>query len=96
MSIQMPEGFVGAVEGVGSGTGWGKPAKEFTPAERGANKFSFLCRKVFWDTVEEMIRRCQMADVAIDNVYWAYGWNQSGTKILNRMKDNRHKGVKRV
>ncbi len=51
---------------------------------------------MFWDTVEGMIRRNQMADVAIDNVYWAYGWNQSVTKILNRMKDARRKGVKRV
>ncbi len=51
---------------------------------------------MFWDTVEEMIRRGQTADVAINNVYRAYGWNQSVTKILNRMKDDRRKGVKRV
>jgi hypothetical protein len=51
---------------------------------------------VFWDTVEEMIRRGQLADVAIDKVYRAYRWNQSVTKILNRMKDERHKRVKRV
>jgi hypothetical protein len=33
-----------------------------------------------------MIRRGQTADVAIDNVYRAYGWNHSVTQILNRMK----------
>ena len=26
-SIKMPKGFVGAVEGVGSGTGWGEASK---------------------------------------------------------------------
>jgi hypothetical protein len=43
-----------------------------------------------------MIRRGKMADVAIDSVYQEYGWNQSVTKILNRMKDDRRKGVNRV
>jgi hypothetical protein len=51
---------------------------------------------MFWDTVEDMIWRGQTVDVAINNVYKAYGWNQSATKILNRMKDDQHKGVKRV
>ncbi len=78
------------------GLGGEKPAKAYTPAKRGANKFSFSPQKVFWDTDEGMIRRGQTTDLAIDNVYRAYRWNQSVTKILNRMKDNRHKGVKRV
>jgi hypothetical protein len=55
-----------------------------------------LHQKVFWDTVKGMIRRGQTADVAINIVYQAYGWNHSVTQILNRMKDDRHKGVKRV
>jgi hypothetical protein len=78
------------------GLGGEKPAKAYTPAKWGVNKFFFLCRKVLWDTVKGMIRRGQMADVAINNVYWAYGWNNSVTQILNRMKDDRRKGVKRV
>jgi hypothetical protein len=61
----------------------------YTPAKRGVNKFTFLPQKVFWDTVEGMIRRGQTADVAINKVYQAYGWNQSVTQILNRMKDDR-------
>ncbi len=58
--------------------------------------FSLSCQKVFWDTIEGMIRRGQTADVAINNVYQAYGWNNSVTQILNRMMDDRRKGVKRV
>ncbi len=83
-------------KGWDQGLGGEKPAKAYTPAKRGANKFSFLHRKVFWDTVKGMIRRGQMADVAINNVYRAYEWNQSVTKKMNRMKDDWRKGVKRV
>jgi hypothetical protein len=78
------------------GLGGVKPAKAFTHAERGANKFSFCRRKVFWDTVEGMVRRGQMADVAIDTIYHVYGWNKSVTKILNEMKLDRKRGVSRV
>jgi hypothetical protein len=78
------------------GLGGGKPAKAFTHAERGANKFSFSRRKVFWDTVDGMVRRGQLLDVAIDNIYRVYGWNNSVTKILNEMKRDRHRGVSRV
>ncbi len=37
------------------GLGGGKPEKAFTSAEQGANKFSFLHQKVFWNTVEGMV-----------------------------------------
>ena len=96
MSVEMPKGFVGALEGMGAGTGGGKPAKAFTHAERGANKFSFSRRKVFWDTVDGMVRRGQLSDVAIDNIYRVYGWNNSVTNILNEMKRDRKRGATRV
>ena len=63
------------------GLGEGKPAKAFTHAERGANKFSFSRRKVFWDMVEDMVKRGNTSDVAIDRIYWVYGWNNLVTKI---------------
>ncbi len=78
------------------GLGGEKPARTYTPAKWGANKFTFSRRKVFWDTVEGMIRRGQTADVAINKVYRAYRWNQCVTPILNRMRDNQRKGVKRM
>ncbi len=87
---------MGALEGVGAGTGGGKPAKAFTQTERGANKFSFSRRRVFWDLAEGMVRRGQSSDVAIDNIYQVYGWNNSVTKILNEMKRDRKRGATRV
>ena len=78
------------------GLGGGKPAKAFTQTERGANKFSFSRRRVFWDLVEGMLRRGQSSDVAIDNIYRVYGWNNSVTKILNEMKRDRKRGATRV
>ena len=87
---------MGALEGVGAGTGGGKPAKAFTQTERGANKFSFSRRRVFWDLVEGMVRRGQSSDVAIDNIYRVYGWNNSVTKILNEMTRDRKRGATRV
>jgi hypothetical protein len=78
------------------GLGGENSAKAFTPAKRGANKFSFSRQKVFWDTVKGMIRRGQTADMAINNVYQVYRWNHSVTQILKRMKDDRRRGVKRV
>ena len=78
------------------GLGGGNPAKAFTHAERGANKFSFSRRKVFWDTVEELVKRGNTSDVSIDKIYRVYGWNKSVTKILNEMRSDKKRGVKRV
>ena len=78
------------------GLGEGKPAKAFTHAERGANKFSFSRRKVFWDMVEDMVKRGNTSDVAIDRIYRVYGWNNSVTKILNEMRKDKRRGVRRV
>jgi len=78
------------------GLGGVKPAKAFTHAERGANKFSFSRRKVFWDTVEDLVKRGNTSDVSIDKIYRVYGWNNSVTKILNEMRSDKKRGVKRV
>jgi len=78
------------------GLGDGKPAKAFSQHERGANKFSFSRRKVFWDTVEELVKRGNTSDVSIDKIYRVYGWNNSVTKILNEMRSDKKRGVKRV
>jgi hypothetical protein len=78
------------------GLGEGKMAKAFTHAERGANKFSFSRQKVFWDMVEDMVKRGNTLDIAIDRIYWVYGWNNSVTKILNEMRKDKRRGVRRV
>ncbi|KAI9982251.1 hypothetical protein PInf_008150 [Phytophthora infestans] len=43
-----------------------KAAKDFTAAERGANKFAYSRRKVFWDVVSSLVRSGFTSDTAID------------------------------
>ncbi|KAH9140690.1 hypothetical protein AeRB84_015099 [Aphanomyces euteiches] len=74
------------------GCGGRKPAKNFTAAERGANKFAISRRKVFWDTVAGLVRAGYTSDVAIDKVYNAYGRQLSVSSILVRLRADRHNG----
>ncbi|KAI9986019.1 hypothetical protein PInf_024816 [Phytophthora infestans] len=69
-----------------------KPAKEFTAAERGANKFAYSRRKVFWDAVATFVRSGFTSDVAIDKIYAAYGWQLSVTRILAALCNDKHQG----
>ncbi|KAE8999624.1 hypothetical protein PR001_g19008 [Phytophthora rubi] len=55
------------------GLNGGKPAKEFTRAERGANKFAYFRRKMFWDIVACLVRAGFTSDTAIDKIYAVYG-----------------------
>jgi hypothetical protein len=62
-----------------------KPARDFTPAERGANKSLYCRRKVFWDCIDI---HCKMGfdwRVAVNKVYEAYGNNLPVTQILLAM-----------
>jgi len=69
-----------------------KPAKEFTHEERGKNKCMYCRRKVFWDTVSNLVRAGHTSDVAIDKVYEAYGRSTSVTRILVQMVRQRKDG----
>ncbi|ETP04478.1 hypothetical protein F441_18743 [Phytophthora nicotianae CJ01A1] len=69
-----------------------KPAKEFTAAERGANKFAYSRRKVFWDVVSAFVRTGFTSDVAIDKIYAAYGRQLSVTRILTALRTDKHQG----
>ena len=62
-----------------------KRARDYTSAERGANKASFCRRKKFWDLVDLLIRRGSDSDTAIDRIYTVYGKNSNVTKILNEL-----------
>jgi hypothetical protein len=70
-----------------------KPAKMYTPAERGANKCSYCRRKVFWDAIETLMQRGASSDVAIDTVYQRYGRDKSNSKILKEMGINKRVGI---
>ncbi|EEY64813.1 uncharacterized protein PITG_15602 [Phytophthora infestans T30-4] len=69
-----------------------KPAKDFTAADRGANKFAYSRRKVFWDAVATFVRSGFTSDVAIDRNYAAYGRQLSVTRILAALRNDKHQG----
>ncbi|KAG6623923.1 uncharacterized protein IUM83_02063 [Phytophthora cinnamomi] len=69
-----------------------KPAKEFTRAERGANKFAYSRRKAFWDSVAYLVRAGLTSDVAIDRIYAAYGRQRPVTAILTALRRDKKNG----
>ena len=68
-----------------------KPEKLFTARERGANKYAFSRRLVFWNMVASLVARGHTSDLAVDKVYAVYGRNQGVTKILQAMQQDRNK-----
>ena len=67
-----------------------KAARSFTARERGRVKHIFSKRKIFWDKVSELVRSGEMASVAIDKIYDAYGGTgESVSTILRAMQKER-------
>ena len=71
------------------GVGGRKPAKLFTPTERGRCKHKYCFRKPFWELVVQMIQSGYTSHTAIDKIYDAYGQFGSVTKMLREIKSNR-------
>ena len=69
-----------------------KPARDFTPAERGKCKIKYCRRKAFWELVVTQIRHGISADVAIDQIYAVYGTHMPVTTILNKIMKDRKDG----
>ena len=69
------------------GIGGRKPAKDFTSGERGNTqhgiKQKYYRRKFVWYTMEELIRRGDTRNSAINKIRGAYGWRCSVTQIIN-------------
>lgn len=66
-----------------------KPAKNFTSAERGANRLAYSRRKAFWDLIAELVRSGYTSDVTIERVRVAYGDQLSLTATLNAIRVDR-------
>ena len=77
------------------GVGNSKPARDYTPAERGANKHNYSHRKVFWDAVERLIERGHTSETAIDRILSVYGRGNSVTAILKAMSGDRTRNIVR-
>ena len=73
-----------------------KSAKDFTYHERGANKFNYCRRKVFWDAEIQMIGKGFTSDTAIDQIYLVYGERRSIIRILRMMAQDRRDKVDRL
>ena len=72
------------------GCGVNKAAKLFTAEERGQVKHKYCIRKVFWDTVNEMILRGWSASTACERIRDVYIDQSSVTKILCTMRADRN------
>ena len=71
------------------GVGGRKPAKLFTPTERGRCKHKYCFRKPFWELVVQMIQSGYTSYTAIDKIYDAYGQFGSVSKMLREIKSDR-------
>ncbi len=69
-----------------------KAAKDFTEKERGADKYRYYRRNVFWVKVCEMVRAGFTAERACDRIYSVYGSRLSVTKIINAMIRDKKNG----
>lgn len=74
------------------GVNGNKPAKDFTAAERGACKYTYCRRRVFWDMVRSHMKAGFSANAAIDRIYDAYGHRSSVTSILKKMQADKKNG----
>jgi hypothetical protein len=70
------------------GIGGRKPAKDFTAAEHGREKFKYSRRKVVWELIASLVWSGLTAVVAIDRIYAMYGAGTSVTNIINQLKKN--------
>ena len=73
------------------GIGGNKPAKLFSPIERGRVKFQYSLRKCFWNLCSEMIRRGYTSGTAIDKIYSVYV-GMSLTQILRSIRNENRTG----
>ena len=67
------------------GIGGRKPARQFTPQERGKVKVQYSRRKCAWNVIERLIRSGYTAQTACDKIYEVYG-HVSICKIIDRLR----------
>ena len=71
------------------GIGGRKPAKEYTPRERGKVKYKYTRRKVVWDTISKLTNAGLHSHVAIDRIYEYYGREKTVTQVIELMRRDR-------
>jgi len=73
-----------------------KPAKDFTPQERGHVKCIYCRRKVFWDAVQMLIAKGFTWETAVDRILTVYGSRHSVSKILHELRKDRLAKIDRL
>jgi Transcriptional activator of glycolytic enzymes len=76
-----------------TGLNGNKPASQFTREKRGKNKCKFCWRKILWDTIGDLVQAGLSPHVTIDCIHAVYGANQSITRIIDKMKEDKKNGV---
>ena len=71
------------------GLGGRKPAKEYTPRERGKVKYNYTRRKAVWDTISMLTNSGLHSHVAIDRIYDYYGRDKTVTQVIILMRRDR-------
>ena len=71
------------------GLGNNPPAKTLTANQRGQCRSTYSRRKIFWDVIENLVRKGHTSDVAIDKTYLVYGRSNSVNTILLKMRHDR-------
>ena len=66
-----------------------KPAKLYSPIERGRCKHKYCRRKVVWGKIQELVNAGYTSHVAIDMILDHYGRDKTTTHVINLMKRDR-------
>ena len=74
-----------------NGIGGSKPARQFTPSERGRCKHKYSDRKVAWKCIERLLDRGYNLGESIRRIHSVYG-HTSITKIIAAMKKDERRG----
>jgi hypothetical protein len=77
------------------GVNGGKPARDYSPSERGANRYAYSRRKKIWNAICSLTTKGYTADTAIDEVYEVYGKSKSVTAILDAMIADKQARIER-
>ena len=74
------------------GIGGRKPARDFTPSERGRCKFKYSRRKCVWDCIAMHVNAGYSAEACIAKIYQVYGEGLSNSKIIKCFQRDKQNG----
>ena len=69
-----------------------KPARDFTPKERGRCKSNYSRRLPFWQLVNKLVARGHTSERAIDKIMQVYGPSMPVTKIIRQLAVEKRNG----